>query len=84
MEFELELSSEKRKQLRIAVEKYTEAFLNDISRMSAYVIGKHDKIAADDQLVIDRNTVEVEQALNLFTDRIDNTGLNPASGGHMG
>ncbi len=84
MEFELELSSEKRKQLKIAVEKYTETFLDNISKMPAYVIGKYDKVAADDQFVIDGNTVEIEQALNLFTDRIDNTGLNPASGGHLG
>lgn len=80
----LEVSEHERAALLQAVDRYTESFLNTLPQQKAYTKAGYEKAEADKAMTIDENCNEIHELINLLRDRVDNTGLNPASGGHLG
>ena len=83
-ELPLELDSQSRLKLIESVNYYTETFLSDLPNKKAYVENLYDRTALDEQFEIDGTAKPIEQLVSLKESRIDDTGLNPASGGHLG
>jgi len=80
----LEPSSEERKKLQNTINQYTESFLEDLPNKKAYVFDGYERTKEDEGFKVDGTPKSMESLLNLIKSRIDNTGLNPASGGHLG
>jgi glutamate/tyrosine decarboxylase-like PLP-dependent enzyme len=81
---DLELDSEERKNLQIAINQYVESFLEELPNQKAYVYNEYEKTKADEGFKVDGAPKSIENILELIKLRVDNTGLNPASGGHLG
>jgi len=81
----LEPNAKKREAIREQVLGYTETFLesvNDLEKSPTWQV--RDKgIGILDQPISD-DPIELEKAIELVKQNVDNTGLNPASGGHLG
>lgn len=79
----LEVSAERRKQLITAAQNYGEKFLQTLPEKQAYVASekKGKKIY---NLPINVEPAEIHELLQLLDSEVDNEGLNPASGKHMG
>ena len=80
----LEPSSEERKSLQETINQYTESFLDDLPNKKAYIYNGYEKTKEDDGFKVDGTPKTIENLLELIKLRVDNTGLNPASGGHLG
>lgn len=80
----LEPSSEERKILQNTINQYTESFLEDLPTKKAYVFDGYERTKEDEGFKVDGTPKSMESLLDLIKSRIDNTGLNPASGGHLG
>lgn len=80
---QLEPSPEQRETVRQQVLAYTEAFLNAIYDLPAYVMTEekgqrlYDFPPAEEPM-------DIQQVLRLLETEVDRPGLNPASGGHLG
>ncbi|MBS1558436.1 MAG: aminotransferase class I/II-fold pyridoxal phosphate-dependent enzyme [Bacteroidetes bacterium] len=81
---DLELSRESRDQLFEAVHYYTETFLDNLPQQKAYIGNQYERSSEDNRLEIDGTPHPINQLLDLIHNRVDCTGLNPASGGHFG
>lgn len=81
---DLELSRESRDRLFEAVHRYTETFLDSLPQQKAYIGNQYEKSPEDSRLDIDGSPHPINQLLELIHNRVDCTGLNPASGGHFG
>lgn len=79
----LEPSASQRKSVRDRVIRYTEAFLNEIESRKAYQVSKTNGAGILKSPVSER-PLDSETVLALVRDHIDQPGLNPASGGHLG
>ena len=80
----LEPSAEERKTLQNTINQYTESFLEDLPNKKAYVYDGYERTKEDEGFKVDGTPKSMESLLDLIKSRIDNTGLNPASGGHLG
>ncbi|HEV2833090.1 MAG TPA: aminotransferase class V-fold PLP-dependent enzyme, partial [Hanamia sp.] len=80
----LEINNEEREVLLKKVNNYTESFLNTLSQQKAYERKGYERDKRDDDIQIKNETDEIQDVLDLLEERIDKTGLNPASGGHLG
>jgi len=81
----LEPNAEKRKSIRDKVLSYTESFLdkvNDLKESPTWQV--RDKGKGILKQPISDQPIELEKAIEIIKENIDNTGLNPASGGHLG
>lgn len=80
---QLEPNPRQRKAARDKVIRYTEKFLNDIEKRKAYQVSK-TKGAGLLKSPISEKPLGADKALRLVRDEVDEPGLNPASGGHLG
>lgn len=79
----LEPSASQRKSVRDHVIRYTEGFLDEIETRKAYQVSKTNGAGILKSPVSER-PLDAEKVLALVRDHIDQPGLNPASGGHLG
>ncbi len=72
----------KREEIRKKVIDYAEHFLNRIDNLPAFIDPPADRFP--DSFPLSEEGVSVDVLLNLLRQQVDQIGLNPASGGHLG
>ena len=82
--FSLEENEQRRNEIDKAVFEFANDFLNSIGEAKAFHSDTHADTEQDKQFEIGTEPVELDEILNLVKERVVNTGLNPASGGHLG
>lgn len=82
--FELEETSDDRQLLFEKVNNFSEHFLSTLNSQKAFQNNSHKVNENDLFFQIDENRTSIDQILEFYQDRVLNTGLNPASGGHLG
>jgi glutamate/tyrosine decarboxylase-like PLP-dependent enzyme len=80
----LEIPGPERIKLLENVNTYTENFLNTIAQQKAYEKSGYEKSEKDDGIQLNNGTHTIQELLQILSERVDQTGLNPASGGHLG
>lgn len=80
----LEVGASERESLLESVNSYTEEFLNTLPQQKAYEIEGYAKEENDEAFEIKDETLAIQNVLKFVGQRVDRTGLNPASGGHFG
>ncbi len=80
---QLEPGSKSRKAVRKKIISYTEYFLDNVEQLPSFIETK-DKGKALLKEKIKEKGISTEKALKLIEKNVDSTGLNPASGGHLG
>lgn len=78
----LEPDAEQRKRARAEVIDYSEDFLDRVDTFKAYRVDR-EKGRALLESPISEHGIEIEEALSLIAENVDEPGLNPASGGHL-
>ena len=80
---QLEPSGQERELLTKAVVHYTDEFLDSISSRKAYdTRTENSKLLSQDPFTTEGSSID--SILHIIDVAVDNTGLNPASGGHLG
>lgn len=82
--WELEPASEERQRLFNAVFHFAENFLTHLPGQKAFVADHYETTKTDSLFEIDESPKSIEQLLSTLDVRMNNCGLNPASGGHLG
>ncbi|MBS1681383.1 MAG: aminotransferase class V-fold PLP-dependent enzyme [Bacteroidetes bacterium] len=80
----LEVPAQQRATLLKEVDRYTDTFLNTLPQQKAYNKEGYERTEADDAFEINGDQIQLDDLIQLLQERVDNTGLNPASGGHLG
>lgn len=80
----LELKPEERAALLLKVDTYTEGFLQMLPEKKAYRREGYAGVPEDAEFEIDGNQHEWDELVGMVRERVDNVGLNPVSGGHLG
>lgn len=80
----LEMAASERASLLQTVNTYTEGFLKSLPGQKAYNGNSYERDAEDEGFEIDGGINNPDQLISLITERMDNVGLNPVSGGHLG
>ncbi len=80
----LETNPDSRKTLRDPVIAYGERFLGELDDRNAFNLDGYKRTEEDDFFDIDGKAYDEEKALTFLRRRVDEPGLNSASGGHMG
>jgi len=80
---ELEPSPELRKAARDGVVTYTENFIDNIETIPAF-INERDSSKVLSDAAVSENPKPLQDVLNTLEKGLDISGLNPASGGHLG
>lgn len=80
---QLEPVTGKRDAVRKKVIDYTEQFINHIETIKAFEVS-NEKGAGLYSFPIAEDPADIETVLSLLRKHVDHTGLNPASGGHLG
>ncbi len=83
-DFSLEENEQQRNEIDIAVFEFANAFLNSIGESKAFNCDTHADTEQDNLFEIGTESVDIDELLKLVKDRVVDTGLNPASGGHLG
>jgi aromatic-L-amino-acid/L-tryptophan decarboxylase len=80
---DLEPDALSRAAVRESVLAYSEEFLDNVSKLPAYVSGgaKGEDLLSQP---IGEGGIDIETAIDLIRENVDRPGLNPASGGHLG
>lgn len=79
----LDSSQDQRDQWNSEVLRYANRFINQLDQTKAYIDSKNNE-EQDPHWQISEKATDLEQLLKSTTTYIDNIGINPASGGHMG
>src|SRR5687767_3023242 len=79
----LEPQSAERKQVTNEVLNYADDFLNNIYSINAYNESEDKGIGLLDSPISDE-PLNISEAIDLIRKNVDEPGLNPASGGHLG
>ncbi|WP_147676302.1 pyridoxal phosphate-dependent decarboxylase family protein [Algibacter pacificus] len=82
--FELEESAIERKSLYEKIINFSEEFIHTIEEQKAYHFDTNEIAEYDSFFDIDKKKNSIEDILVFFKERVLNTGLNAASGGHLG
>ena len=82
--FELEESALERKLLFEKINDFSERFVDTIKEQKAFHYHSQGLMEDDVFFEINKKKNSLEDILDLFQERVLNTGLNAASGGHMG
>ena len=82
--FELEESAIERKSLYEKIINFSEEFIHTIEEQKAYHFDTNEITEYDSFFDIDKKKNSIEDILVFFKERVLNTGLNAASGGHLG
>lgn len=80
---ELEPTPELRKAAREGVVNYTENFIENIETIPAFV-SERDSSRVLGNLNVSENPKPLNEVLETLKNGLDVSGLNPASGGHLG
>ena len=80
---QLEPPAGKRDTVRKKVIDYSEHFINHIETLKAFDVSAADGSGLFDSPISDEG-IDIEMALKLLKQEVDHSGLNPASGGHLG
>ena len=80
---ELEPSPELRKEARDSVVEYTENFIDNIETIPAFVTERESSNILE-HLSVSENPKPLKEILETLKTGLDVSGLNPASGGHLG
>ncbi len=83
-EYPLEENVQKRNEIEKAVFEFANDFLNSIGESKAFNSDTHADTEQDNLFEIGNDSVELDEIINLVKERVVDTGLNPASGGHLG
>lgn len=83
-DFPLEEREQKRKEIDNAVFEFANEFLNTIAESKAFNHGTHADTVKDDPFKIEDEILKLDEILDFVKERVVDTGLNPASGGHLG
>lgn len=82
--FELELSLEYFSELFFQVKKYTDDFLNKLPDSKTFYYEEHEPDKKLSHFLIDGEVKNIQQIFDILKTHLDKTGLNAASGGHLG
>ena len=82
--FELEESALERKMLFEKINDFSEQFVDTIKEQKAFHYDSHELMEGDLFFEINKKKNSLEDILGFFQERVLNTGLNAASGGHLG
>lgn len=80
----LEMTANERTSLFQTVNTYTEEFLKSLPAREAYRGHGYERDAEDEGFEIDGGSNSPGALISLIGNRMDNVGLNPISGGHLG
>ena len=83
-DFPLEENEQKRKEIDKTVFEFANKFLNTIGKTKAFHSNTHNKTEQDNLFDIGEGTLKLDEILYFVKKRVVDTGLNPASGGHLG
>ncbi len=83
-DFPLEENEQKRSEIDNAVFEFTKNFLNSIEESKAFNSGTHAYSEQDNLFEVGDGSLGLDEILDLVKERVVDTGLNPASGGHLG
>jgi aromatic-L-amino-acid/L-tryptophan decarboxylase len=78
----LEPDAVERSAVRQRVIDYSEAFLDNIESIKAYVTSEDKGIKLLDSPITESG-IDIDEAISLIRENVDTPGLNPASGGHL-
>ena len=79
----LEPKAKERKEIRKKIIDYTETFLKDIYKSKAYQTNSDNGLSLLESPISEKK-ININKALELLRTNVDATGINPASGGHLG
>lgn len=82
--YELEETAHDRQLLYEKINNFSEQFLLTLNSQKAFHNNSHKDHEDDLFFRIDENKASIDQILDFYQERVLNTGLNPASGGHLG
>ncbi|WP_223266461.1 pyridoxal phosphate-dependent decarboxylase family protein [Gelidibacter gilvus] len=82
--FELEESATERNVLFDKIQNFSDEFLDSLTTQKAFHHETHAATERDSFFEIDKDKESLEDILGFFKERVVDTGLNPASGGHLG
>ena len=77
---QLEPSQEKRDHLLQKVKEWGDWFISEVDQLNSYSTKKPDEL----KLAINEQSKTIEKLLEIYTSEVTETGINPASGGHIG
>ena len=80
---QLEPNNEDRLHWQRKVEQYAFKFIDDLSHSKTYIPTEDGGKDLLNHPISDQ-PIQIEEALNILERNVDNIGLNPASGGHLG
>lgn len=80
----LDINGPYRKELMGEVLAYTNGFLDTLEERKAYESKGYDRTEADHGFNVKEAGTGIGEVLDFIGNRVDHTGLNPASGGHLG
>ncbi len=83
MSRQLEPGAGKREAVRKKVIDYTEGFINHIESIKAFEL-QDDTVTNLFSFPVAEDPLDIEAVISLLKNHVDHTGLNPASGGHLG
>jgi len=79
----LEPNQEDRLHWQRKVEQYAFKFIDDLAHTKTFIPSGHEGKNLANHPISDQ-PIPIEEALNILDKNVDNIGLNPASGGHLG
>lgn len=82
--FELEESATERKVLFAKIQNFSGEFIDSLNTQKAFHYDTHATTERDSFFEIDKDKESLDDILAFFKERVVDTGLNPASGGHLG
>lgn len=80
----LEMAPTDRASVLEAVTHYASEFIAALPRRKAYEEAGYERSGADAGLDLHEGPADISEILAYIRERVDSTGLNPASGGHLG
>ncbi|MEO8733185.1 MAG: aminotransferase class V-fold PLP-dependent enzyme, partial [Flavobacteriales bacterium] len=81
---ELDIPEDRRQTWMDAVSTYANDFLDALEGRKAYESEGYDRTDEDSGFEVGEKGADMDGVLHFIGDRVDHTGLNPASGGHLG
>ncbi|HMN04584.1 MAG TPA: pyridoxal-dependent decarboxylase [Flavobacteriales bacterium] len=80
----LEMAPAERAEVLEAVTRYASEFIGALPQRKAFRAEGYERSAADAGFEPGEGPGNIGEVLSFIGERVDNTGLNPASGGHLG
>lgn len=81
---DLDIPAQLRDDLLQQIGRYTSGFLDTLNERKAYEAVGYERTDADQGFEVGEDGSDMGSMLDFIGERVDTTGLNPASGGHLG